>query len=52
MLNPFTLPPDAPLFEPLIIQTIRYLKALASIRAIPRYSRMTKQELAFVLQGV
>jgi hypothetical protein len=49
MLNPFTLPPDAPLFEPLIVQTIRYLKALARIRKVKRYNVMTKQELVFAL---
>jgi Rho termination factor, N-terminal domain len=49
MLNPFTLPDDAVLFEPLIVQTIRYLKKLASIRSIPNYSRLTKQELVFAL---
>jgi Rho termination factor, N-terminal domain len=49
MLNPFSLPSDAPLFEPLIVQTIRYLKALASLRRIHNYSRMTKQELVFAL---
>jgi hypothetical protein len=47
--NPFTLPDDAVLFEPLIVQTIRYLKKLASIRAIPNYSRLTKQELVVAL---
>jgi hypothetical protein len=51
-MNPFILPSDAPLFEPLIVQTIRYLKSLASIRAIRGYSRMTKQELVFALKGV
>jgi hypothetical protein len=49
MLNPFSLPSDAPLFEPLIVQTIRYLKALASLRRIHNYSRMNKQELVFAL---
>jgi Rho termination factor, N-terminal domain len=51
MLNPFTLPLDAPLFEPLIVQTIRYLKALAKLRKVSNYSRMVKQELVFALQG-
>jgi hypothetical protein len=47
--NPFILPSDAPLFEPLIVQTIRYLKALAKHRKIPRYGNMTKQSLVIAL---
>jgi hypothetical protein len=50
MLNPFSLPSDAVLFEPLIVQTIRYLKALARIRKVKRYNVMTKQELVFALE--
>lgn len=51
-MNPFILPSNAPLFEPLIVQSIRYLKALAKLRKVPNYSRMVKQELVFSLQGV
>jgi hypothetical protein len=49
MLNPFTLPPDAPLFESLAEQTIRYLKRLASIRNVPYYSRLNKPQLVAAL---
>jgi hypothetical protein len=34
-MNPFILSSDAPLFEPLIVQTIRYLKSLASYPVYP-----------------
>lgn len=48
-MNPFLLPSDAELFESLADQTIRYLKALASCRKIPKYSRLNKPQLIEVL---